>query len=54
MVLGALALFTTGASITLMTGKNAFISGFRQVAIGLLAAVLTYGVGKLIGVSIGG
>jgi len=26
----------------------------RQVIIGLLAAIITYGVGKLIGVSVGG
>ena len=52
--LGALALFLTGAAITLMTGKNVWVSGFRQVIIGLLAALLVFGVGKLIGVSVGG
>jgi VIT1/CCC1 family predicted Fe2+/Mn2+ transporter len=52
--LGALALFLTGAAITLLTGKNVWVSGFRQVLIGLVAAVLVFGVGKLIGVSIGG
>jgi VIT1/CCC1 family predicted Fe2+/Mn2+ transporter len=52
--LGALALFLTGAAITLMTGKNVWISGLRQVLIGLVAAALVFGVGKLIGVSIGG
>ena len=54
LVLGALALFLTGAAITLLTGKNVWVSGFRQVLIGLIAAVLVFGVGKLIGVSIGG
>jgi VIT1/CCC1 family predicted Fe2+/Mn2+ transporter len=52
--LGALALFLTGAAITLLTGKNVWVSGFRQVLIGLVAAVVVFGVGKLIGVSIGG
>lgn len=52
--LGALALFITGAAITLMTGKNIWVSGFRQVFIGLLAAVLVYGVGRLIGITISG
>lgn len=54
LALGALALFMTGAAITLLTGKSVWISGFRQVLIGLLAAALVFGVGKLIGVSIGG
>jgi VIT1/CCC1 family predicted Fe2+/Mn2+ transporter len=31
-----------------------WVSGFRQVLIGLIAAGLVFGVGKLIGVSIGG
>ena len=54
LVLGALALFLTGAAITLLTGKNVWYSGLRQVLIGLVAAGLVFGVGKLIGVSIGG
>jgi VIT1/CCC1 family predicted Fe2+/Mn2+ transporter len=54
LVLGALALFLTGAAITLLTGKSVWVSGFRQVLIGLLAAALVFGVGKLIGVSTGG
>jgi vacuolar iron transporter family protein len=54
LALGALALFLTGAAITLLTGKSVWVSGFRQVLIGLVAAVLVFGVGKLIGVSIGG
>jgi len=52
--LGALALFLTGAAITLMTGKNVWLSGLRQVLIGVLAAALVFGVGKLIGVTVGG
>jgi VIT1/CCC1 family predicted Fe2+/Mn2+ transporter len=51
--LGALALFLTGAAITLMTGKNLWYSGLRQVLIGMFAAALVFGVGRLIGVSIG-
>ena len=54
LALGALALFLTGAAITLLTGKNALVSGLRQVLIGLVAAGLVFGVGKLIGVSVGG
>jgi VIT1/CCC1 family predicted Fe2+/Mn2+ transporter len=52
--LGALALFLTGAAITLLTGKSVWVSGLRQVLIGLAAAALVFGVGKLIGVSTGG
>jgi VIT1/CCC1 family predicted Fe2+/Mn2+ transporter len=54
MGVSAVALFIVGAAITLMTGRNIFYSGFRQVIIGLLAAILTYGVGRLIGVSVSG
>ena len=54
LALGALALFLTGAAITLLTGKSVWVSGFRQVLIGLVAAALVFGVGKLIGVSTGG
>ncbi len=54
LVLGALALFLTGSVITLMTGRSVLYSGTRQVLIGMIAAVLTFGVGKLLGVSTGG
>jgi len=50
----AIGLFLVGAAITLMTGKNVWYSGFRQVIIGLAAAGLVYGVGKLIGISVAG
>jgi len=49
----ALALFAVGAAITLFTGRNVLFSGFRQVAFGLIAAALTFGVGRLVGVSLG-
>ncbi len=54
MGVSAIALFLVGAAITLMTGRNIFYSGFRQVIIGLAAALITFGIGKLIGVSVGG
>lgn len=50
--LSALGLFIIGAAITLFTGKNVWYSGFRQMLFGLLAAAITFGIGKLIGVSI--
>ncbi len=54
MGVSALALFLVGAAITLMTGRNVLFSGTRQVIIGITAALITYGIGKLIGVSVSG
>jgi VIT1/CCC1 family predicted Fe2+/Mn2+ transporter len=51
-ILSAIGLFVIGAAITLFTGKNVWYSGFRQVLFGLIAAAITFGIGKLIGVSI--
>jgi len=53
-ILSGLGLFLIGASITLFTGKSVWVSGFRQVVFGLAAAAITFGIGKLIGVSIMG
>jgi vacuolar iron transporter family protein len=52
--MSAIGLFLIGAAITLFTGKNVWFSGFRQVFFGLAAAAITFGIGKIIGVSIGG
>lgn len=49
-----IGLFLIGASITLFTGRSVWFSGFRQVIFGLLAAAITFGIGKWIGVSIAG
>jgi VIT1/CCC1 family predicted Fe2+/Mn2+ transporter len=54
LAVSGVGLFIIGAAITLMTGRNVFYSGFRQVLFGLGAAGLTYGVGKLIGVTVTG
>jgi len=53
LIVSAIGLFIIGAAITLMTGRSVWFSGTRQVVVGVAAAVLTYGVGKLIGVSVG-
>lgn len=52
VVLSSVGLWLIGAAITLFTGRNVWYSGFRQVFFGLLAALITFGIGKLIGVSI--
>lgn len=53
-VSSALGLFIIGAAITLFTGKSVWFSGFRQVVFGLAAAATTFGIGKIIGISIAG
>jgi len=50
----AVGLFLIGAGITLFTGRSVLFSGFRQVIFGLIAAGITYGIGLLIGVTVGG
>jgi VIT1/CCC1 family predicted Fe2+/Mn2+ transporter len=36
----------------LFTGKNVWFSGFRQVLFGLAAAAISFGIGKIIGVTV--
>lgn len=43
-----IALFLFGAAVTFLTGRGIGYSGFRQLILGLVAAGLTFGVGKLI------
>jgi VIT1/CCC1 family predicted Fe2+/Mn2+ transporter len=52
-VVSALALWALGAAITVFTGAPVWRSGGRQLALGLAAAGLTFGLGKLIGIAIG-
>jgi VIT1/CCC1 family predicted Fe2+/Mn2+ transporter len=48
----AAGLFLIGSAITLFTGRNVWFSGGRQMLFGLMAAAITFGIGKLIGVAI--
>lgn len=50
--LSALALFTLGAAITVMTGRETIMAGLRQVAFGLAAAAITFGIGALLGTTV--
>ena len=52
--LSTAGLFCIGAAITLFTGQPVLYSGARQVLFGLVAAGVTFSVGKLIGVAIAG
>ncbi len=52
--LSTVGLFVLGAVITLFTGRTVLYSGMRMVIFGLVAAAVTFGIGRLIGVSISG
>jgi len=54
ILLSTIGLFVLGTAITLFTGKSVLYSGMRMVIFGLLAAALTFGIGRLIGVSLAG
>lgn len=47
-------LFVIGAGTTLFTARSVLWSGVRQVFFGLAAAAVTFGIGRVIGVSLGG
>ena len=49
--ISGLALFIVGALLSLFSGKSAWLSGFRMLAIGAAAAAATYGVGALFNVA---
>jgi VIT1/CCC1 family predicted Fe2+/Mn2+ transporter len=48
--LSGIALFAVGAGVSLFTGRSILFSGTRQLAIGSIAAAVTFTIGKLIGV----
>jgi vacuolar iron transporter family protein len=54
IVLSLAALFLVGAGVSLLTGRGVLFSGLRQVGIGAAAAIVTFVVGSIIGVSVGG
>jgi VIT1/CCC1 family predicted Fe2+/Mn2+ transporter len=54
ILFSTVGLFILGAVITLFTGKPVWYSGLRMVIFGLMAAVVTFGLGRLIGTSIAG
>ncbi len=47
------AMFAVGVGVSLLTGRSALFSGARQVVIGVVAATVTYLIGRIIGVSVG-
>ena len=42
------------AAITVITGRNALVSGLRQVLFGMTAAAITFAIGRLFGATLGG
>ena len=50
--LSLVALFGVGAAVSLLTGRGLLFSGVRQLVIGLAAALVTYAIGTVIGVSV--
>ncbi len=52
IVLSVIAMFVVGTAISLLTGRSALFSGLRQVVIGVLAATVTFLVGRVIGVAV--
>jgi vacuolar iron transporter family protein len=51
---GGLALVMIGAGTSLFTGRSLAFSATRQLATGFLAAAITYAIGRVVGVMLGG
>jgi vacuolar iron transporter family protein len=51
IVASAVAIFAVGALMSLLTGKSALWSGLRMLVVGMLAAAITFGVGRLLHVT---
>lgn len=54
LVLSGLGLLGLGAGISWFTGRDVLRSGLRQLVLGLAAAGLTFTVGRILGVTLGG
>ena len=52
-VLAGLALFTVGGTLAVFTGKGVLYSGLRMLCIGGMVALVTNGLGRLLGVTLG-
>ena len=53
VLLSAAGLLLVGATITLFTGRGALYSAARMLVFGLVAAAITFGIGRIIGASTG-
>lgn len=52
--LAAIGLFLLGAATALVTGTGILRTGARSLVLGLIAAGVTYGIGTILGVTVGG
>jgi vacuolar iron transporter family protein len=52
MLASAVALLMVGAGISLLTGRPLLVAALRQLLVGGLAAGATFGIGRVIGVSV--
>ena len=52
-ILAVIGLFGAGVLVSRVTARSWLFSGTRQLLVGVLAAVVTYGVGLLVGTSLG-
>ena len=50
--LSGVALIAIGVATSLFTGRGFWVSAGRQLLIGYLAAAVTFGVGRLVGVAV--
>lgn len=53
LLLSVLGLFGIGAGVSLTAGSPLWQAGMRQIVLGLLAAAITFGIGRLLGTAIG-
>ncbi|MGZ3640237.1 MAG: VIT1/CCC1 transporter family protein, partial [Ktedonobacterales bacterium] len=53
LALSVVGLFAIGAGVSLTTGTPLWKAGARQIILGLLAAGITFGIGRLIGSAVG-
>ena len=53
LILALVGLFGAGALVSRVTAQTWWFSGLRQLIIGALAAAVTYGIGTLVGTSLG-
>jgi VIT1/CCC1 family predicted Fe2+/Mn2+ transporter len=54
LISAGLALIAVGAGTSLFTGRSFVFSATRQLAIGYAAALVTFGIGRLAGIALGG
>lgn len=53
LLVTGIALFGVGAAISLFTGRHAFTGGLRMLLIGALAGGATWGIGRVLGITLG-